>query len=131
MPISPTFYVSHISMPVSRFDAVSGNFTQFTNLQTGHVDNDTTGHYKLRPRAAELSIDECVSRSVCLSVRRHIYVISRPIFSKCFVHITHGGGLVFIWRRCDVYCISGLWITSYLHILARNMRHEEYDCAFF
>jgi len=34
--------------------------------------------------------DERICLSVCLSVRDHIFGITRPIFTRCFVHFTCG-----------------------------------------
>jgi len=44
---------------------------------------------------------------VCLSVRDHIVGTTRPIFTKFFVHVTHGRGSVFFWWRSDMFYISG------------------------
>jgi len=53
---------------------------------------------------------------MCLSVHDHIVGTARPIFIKFFVHVINGCGLVFFWRRNDMLCTSGLWMTSYLLI---------------
>jgi len=48
---------------------------------------------------AEYSDDRvclCLSVSVCLSVRDHIFGTTRPIFTKFFVHVTHGRALLFL-----------------------------------
>jgi len=61
-----------------------------------------------------MSVSVCLS--VCLSVRLsvhdHISRTTRPIFTN-FVHVTCGSGSVLLG---DVLRISGLWMTSYLHI---------------
>ena len=57
-----------------------------------------------------------MSMSVCLSVRDHISRITRPLFTKFFLHVTYGRGSVRLWRRSDMLRISGLLMTSYLHI---------------
>ena len=61
-------------------------------------------------RAAEYC-DERVCLSVCLyvclSVQDHISGTTRPIFTKCFVHVTYGRGSVLLWWRNDMLCISG------------------------
>ena len=44
---------------------------------------------------------------MCLSVRHHMFVTTRPIFTKTFVHATYGRGSVLLWRRNDMLCTSG------------------------
>ena len=46
--------------------------------------------------------------SVCLSVRDHIIGTTRPIFTKCFVHLIYGCGSVLLWGRSDMLRTSGL-----------------------
>jgi len=48
----------------------------------------------------------CVCLSVCLSVREHISGTTRPILNKFFMHVTYTRGSHFLWRRCDMLCIS-------------------------
>ena len=43
---------------------------------------------------------------LCLSVRDHIFGITRPIFSNV-LHVTYGRGSVLLWRRSDVLFTSG------------------------
>ena len=62
----------------------------------------------------------CVS--LCLSVREQISGTTRPIFTNFFVPATYCRGSVFLWHRCDTLCISGLWMTSYLHIIKHICR---------
>jgi len=45
--------------------------------------------------------DERVCLSVCSSVHYHILGTTRPIFTKCIVHVTCGRGSVLLWRRSD------------------------------
>ena len=52
-----------------------------------------------------MSVSVCLC--VCLSVRDHIFGTTRPIFTKCFVHATHGRGSIPLWRRSDALCTSG------------------------
>jgi len=49
----------------------------------------------------------CLRVCVCLSVRDHIFESARPIFTKCFVHVTRGRGSVLIGRRFDTLRTSG------------------------
>ena len=49
----------------------------------------------------------CVCLCVCLSVCDHIFGTTRPIFTKFFMHVTYGRGLVLLWRRSDTLRISG------------------------
>ena len=48
---------------------------------------------------------------ICLCVdlldRDHIFGTTRPIFTKCFVHVTYGRGSVLLWWRNDTLRISG------------------------
>ena len=51
-----------------------------------------------------------MSLSVCLSmfVRSHIWKNKRPSnFTKCYLHVTSGRGLVLLWRQCNTLCTSG------------------------
>jgi len=74
---------------------------------------DTTRYsYSARDRGAE-HCDERARVCVCLSVRDHIFRTARPIFTKCFVHVTYGRGSVLLWRR---YVLPLLLVTSYLLI---------------
>ena len=56
----------------------------------------------------ERSIVMSARARVCLSVRDHIFRTARPIFTKCFVHVTYGRGSVLLWRR---YVLPLLWVT--------------------
>jgi len=48
-------------------------------------------------------------------VREHISGTTQPILTKmCMTYIR---GSVLLWWRCDRLCTSGLWMTSYLHIM--------------
>jgi len=49
---------------------------------------------------------------VCLCVCEDISGITCTIFTKCFVHVSYGRGLVLLWHHCDTLCASGLWMTS-------------------
>jgi len=48
----------------------------------------------------------CLSVSVCVSVRDHIFGTTRPIFTY-FKRVTCGRGSVLLWRRSDMLRISG------------------------
>ena len=53
------------------------------------------------------SIVMTMSVCVCFSIHKHIPGITLPIFTRCFVHVTSGRGLLlFVWC-CDTLCISG------------------------
>ena len=67
--------------------------------------------YSAPDRGAEYC-DERVC--VCLSVRDHIFGITRPIFTNFFMRVTYGRGSVLLWWRSDTLRTSGLWMTSYL-----------------
>jgi len=54
-----------------------------------------------------MSVFVCLSVCVCLSVHDHIFGTTRPIVTKCFVHVTSGRGSVLLWRRSDMLCSSG------------------------
>jgi len=54
-----------------------------------------------------LCISVCVCVCVCLSVHDHVFGTARPIFTKIFVRVTYGRGLVLLWRRNDILCTSG------------------------
>ena len=62
--------------------------------------------YSAPGRGAEYC-DGRVCLSACLSVRDHVFGTTRPIFTNFFIHVTHGGGSVLIWRRSDTLCTSG------------------------
>jgi len=50
--------------------------------------------------------------SVCLSAG-----ISPELY-QFFSHVTYVRGSVLLWQHCDMLCTSGLWMTSYLHIMS-------------
>jgi len=52
-----------------------------------------------------MSVSVCLC--MCLSVYNHISGTTLPIFTKFFVHVTNGRGLVLIWRHSDTLHISG------------------------
>jgi len=72
---------------------------RFTPLGTSSVPR-----YSDPERAAEYC-DERVCLSVCL--RDHIFGTACPIFTEFLVHVIHGSGSVFLWRRSDSLCTSG------------------------
>ena len=39
------------------------------------------------------------------------------------MHVTYARGSVLLWRRRDTLRISGLWVTSYLHIRVRFVKN--------
>jgi len=52
-----------------------------------------------------MSVSVCLF--VCLSVRDHIFGITRPIFTRVLMHVSYGRGSVLLWRRSDILCTSG------------------------
>ena len=64
-----------------------------------------------RSTMTSVSVCLCVCLCVCLSVRDHIFVTTRPIFTKFCV--TYGRGSVLFWRR---YVLPVSQITSHLLI---------------
>jgi len=42
-----------------------------------------------------------------------------------YTYQSRGRGSVLLWRRYDTLCTSGLWMTSCLHIMARNRRSKK------
>ena len=56
-----------------------------------------------------MSVSVCLSvcLCVCLSVRGHFFGTTRPIFTKCFVHVTYCRGSVLLSRRSGWLCTSG------------------------
>ena len=62
------------------------------------------------PSIGERSIVMSVSICVCVFyVREHIFGTTRPNFTNFFVHVTCGGGPVFLWWRIDTLCTPSLW----------------------
>jgi len=61
-----------------------------------------------------MSVSVCVCVRACVRVVRVCACLSaiisselRPIFTKIFMHVTYGRGLVFVWWRSDILCTSG------------------------
>jgi len=66
-----------------------------------------------------------VCLSVCLFVGPPAYLWNcASDLHQVFVHVTCGRDLVIHWRCCDMFCTSGLCVTSGLHIVVRNRRRE-------
>ena len=66
-----------------------------------------------------------VCLSVCLFVGPPAYLCNcASDLHQVFVHVTCGRDLVIHWRCCDMFCTSGLCVTSGLHIVVRNRRRE-------
>jgi len=60
-----------------------------------------------------------VSLSDSISLELHVQL------SPDYLHVTYGHGSVHLRRRCDslfTYLLPVLWMTSYLHIMAKNRR---------
>ena len=60
-----------------------------------------------------------VSLSDSISLELHVQL------SPDYLHVTYGHGSVHLRRRCDslfTYLVPVLWMTSYLHIMAKNRR---------
>jgi len=64
--------------------------------------------YSAPDRGAEYC-NERVCLAVCVFVCRRSYLLNyiRSTFTKVFVHVMYGRGLVLGWRRNDVLCTSG------------------------
>ena len=58
-------------------------------------------------RSIVMSVSVCLCVRACLSVRDRIFGTTRPVFTKCSVHVTYGRGLVLLRRRCGMLCTSG------------------------
>jgi len=85
-----------------------GPFTQTRRVAALRYEKCKKRFYSARDRGAEYCDDRvCVSLCVYLSVRKRISGNTRPLFTRLFVHITHGRGSVLLWRRCDSLCTSG------------------------
>ena len=54
-----------------------------------------------------MTVSVCLSVCVRLSVLDHISGNTRPIFAKCFVHVTYDRGSVLLWWRCHTLYTSG------------------------
>jgi len=61
-----------------------------------------------------------MSGSVCLSVCSHIWITTRPNFTKFSQHVAFGHSSVFLWRRCDTLCTVRIllffWMTSSFYV---------------
>jgi len=62
-------------------------------------------YYSAPDRGAEYC-DERVCVCACLSVHKHIYATTRPIFTTFLMRVTYGRGSVLLWRRSDMSCTS-------------------------
>jgi len=62
-----------------------------------------------------------MSLSVCLSVllyaSKHNSETLHPNFTDFSVHVACGRVSVLVWRRCNMLCISGFWMTYYFPIM--------------
>ena len=72
-----------------------------------------------------MSVSVFLSVCLCLSVYDYIAGTTRPIFTKFFAYVTYDGGSILLGRRSDMLSISGLWMTSYLHIIIRRRCRAE------
>ena len=81
----------------------------------GTLQRQRRSGYSAPDSGAEYS-DERVCVRLGLSVRDHILGTTRPIFTNFVEHVTYGrGSVTLLWRGYKLR-ISGLWMTSYLHI---------------
>jgi len=95
-----------ISRPVVKY--VSQSYSRGGSRDAARGSQYCTSCYSAPVRGAEYCDERvCLSVSVCLSVRDHIFGTTRPIFANCFVHVSYGRGSVFLWRRSDTLCASG------------------------
>ena len=61
--------------------------------------------------------EEYCDEHVCLFVCPRSYLQNHTsALRQFFLHVTYGHGSVRLWRRSDMLRISGLLMTSYLHI---------------
>ena len=104
-------------------DLVSGVF-HAVRRTTNHTTTQSACHQistspPLGRRSSVMAVSVCVC--ICLSVREHISGTTRPIFTHFFVHVAYGRrSSLLLSRRRDTVCTFDLWITSCLHIKARN-----------
>jgi len=56
-------------------------------------------HCYFAPGSGAKYCDECV----CLSVPSHISKTMWLIFTKFFLHVACGCGLVLLWQHCDIF----------------------------
>jgi len=70
---------------------------------------------------------ECCDERVCLSALVCLCVclsglISETVhpISTSFVHAAYDSCSILLWQHCDTLCTLVLWMTSCLHIMARN-----------
>ena len=79
---------------------------QFTSVRPSQF----SFHHYSAPKSGARSRPIVMSASVCLcvfAVRDHIFGITRPIFTKFFMHVTRGRGSVLLWWPSDMLRISG------------------------
>ena len=63
----------------------------------------------------------CLSASIILQVGLGLHVQSSPNFCACYLCNIAVARSVLLWRSCDTLRTSGLWMTSYLLIMTRNI----------
>jgi len=75
--------------------------------------------YVIAPRPVEVAeyCDERVCLCVCLFVCLYPRAFLRNYTLGPFMYVAYGHGSFHLRRRCDTLCTSGLWMTSYLHIM--------------
>jgi len=77
-------------------------------------------HPMCRPRGAKYC-DDHVCRRLSASPRTYLQNYSPfNLLTFCMLHMGVGGS-VLLWRRAISYVLPVLWMTSCLHIMARNM----------
>ena len=75
-----------------------------------------------------LSVCLSVCMFVCLSVRDHVFGTTRPVFTKCSVHVTYD----LLWQRSDTSCTSGFMddvIFAHKPRLLERRRPAEAQCT--
>jgi len=90
-------------------------------VKLGRLENAYHDYFYSAPvgeRGIAISLFVCLS--VCLSVCPPAYLRNRwTDLHEFFVQISCGSDSVLLWRRSDILCTSGLWMTSLLAVMGR------------
>jgi len=63
---------------------------------TASMNDYSTREYYNERVCLSVCLSVCLCVCVCLSVHDHVFGTTRPIFTKCLVHVTYGRGSVLI-----------------------------------
>jgi len=69
-----------------------------------------------REQSIVMSVFVCVC--VCLSVNSHILKTTWSVFTRLFVHVASGCGLVLLWQCFDTLCSYALWCGCSVPLIA-------------